>query len=217
MTAIIFRIFVSNRWNLIFIALYVYLSATENRICNVNNIEWQSKSPEWFKTLVDSNIKQQSAYHLVQIPHDQPHRVTIYGLPTSRILLNKTLQATGVSSRHIVQLLAIFEYYKGRHGSNSTFLRNILLCIDVDLGELDGAELGPGGQLFKERTNHFARTTPCSPEVDDHHISRVDEGEEVGDTSREEQEEIGQLPTFVFLLEMRLGDGCKVSRGHTFR
>lgn len=101
--------------------------------------------------------------------------------------LNKLGKALGISTHQLVHFLAIFEHHESRQGSDSNLLRNLILGISIDFGELDRTERRIGGKLFEDWTDHSARTTPGSPEVDDYHIARVDEGLEVGKTGNVEQ------------------------------
>lgn len=69
-----------------------------------------------------------------------------------------------------VDLLAILEKDKGRHGTNTDFLRDLALLIDIDLVEADLLASGRVRDLFKDGADHLARATPRRPEVDDHNL-----------------------------------------------
>lgn len=89
-----------------------------------------------------------------------------------------------MSAHKLVQLRAIFENHEGWHGSNSTFLRNFRLVINIHLDKLDRTVLWIGGQPFKDWAYHSAWTTPWSPKVDYDHLARIDESLELGKASK---------------------------------
>mmetsp|Transcript_40323 Transcript_40323/g.95801 ORF Transcript_40323/g.95801 Transcript_40323/m.95801 type:complete len:631 (-) Transcript_40323:73-1965(-) len=81
-------------------------------------------------------------------------------------LLRHALDAVGVSARELVALLPEQEHLERRHAPDSLLRGDVMVVVDVNLGE-DGLVLVLLGQLLEVRRNHAARTAAIAVKVDD--------------------------------------------------
>lgn len=91
-----------------------------------------------------------------------------------RSLGNEGLETGRVSTEEIALLLSILVEHERRHRSDSDFLGDFGLRIDIDLVELNA--LRGRGHLLENGGDGLAGTTPGCPEVDHDRLSAVDDG-----------------------------------------
>lgn len=62
---------------------------------------------------------------------------------------------------------AVLENHQGRYTTHVVITRGLLIVVNIDLGDLDLAGIARC-QLVENRRNHFARTAPLCPEINQH-------------------------------------------------
>ena len=68
--------------------------------------------------------------------------------------------------------LAVFEEKNGRNITDAKLCNHVVVVVYIHFADSNTAFIF-GSQFIDDRTNHAARTTPFSPEVKDHRLTRV--------------------------------------------
>jgi len=99
--------------------------------------------------------------------------------PVSSELVDHTFKVSKIRTGELFLLLAVLEGYESRHNPDSDLLRYLRLVINVYLVEVDVGH--PFGKSLENWRNHFARSTPGRPKVEDRGLFAVDNLLELGE------------------------------------
>jgi hypothetical protein len=76
----------------------------------------------------------------------------------------------GLQAHGLLDHLTALEEQQGGDGADSELTGQVLIVVDVDLGDLGLAGVF-GGQLVENRTEHLARAAPLGPKIHQHGLS----------------------------------------------